>query len=116
VERERGHIVPWIFHRNGKPITSLRKAWDTACTKAGYPSLIPHDMRRSAVRNLERAGVPRATAMKMVGHQTESVYRRYAVVNESDLTSGSEKLAAYHETARAASKVVPMKQSRTKAR
>jgi integrase len=55
VERERGQIVPWIFHRNGKPITSFRKSWDRACTKAGYPGLIPHDMRRSAVRNLERA-------------------------------------------------------------
>jgi hypothetical protein len=54
--------------------------------------------------------------MKMVGHQTESVYRRYAIVNESDLTSGSEKLAAYHETARAASKVVPITQSKTKTR
>ena len=46
-------IVPLVFHRNGKPIRHVRKAWEWACTKAGYPGGLPHDMRRSAVRNLE---------------------------------------------------------------
>jgi len=102
VERERGQIVPWIFHRNGKPITSVRKAWDRACAAAGFPSLIPHDLRRSAVRNLERADVPRSTAMSMVGHRTESVYRRYAITDEAMLREGAEKLARLHEAAKLA--------------
>ncbi len=56
---------------------------------------IPHDFRRTAVSNLERAGVPRSTAMAMMGHRTESIYRRYAIVDEVMLHEGATKLAAY---------------------
>jgi hypothetical protein len=59
------------------------------------PGRIPHDFRRTAVRNLERAGVPRFTAMAMVGHRTEAIYRRYAIVDEVMLREGAAKLAAY---------------------
>ncbi len=61
--------------------------------------MIPHDLRRSAVRNLERAGVPRSVAMKLVGHKTESIYRRYAIVAEADLREGIGKLARLSEDA-----------------
>jgi integrase len=60
---------------------------------AHVPGRIPHDLRRTAVRNLERAGVPRSVAMKMVGHKTEAIYRRYAIVDEAMLREGAEKLA-----------------------
>jgi hypothetical protein len=52
-------------------------------TPAGVPGHILHDFRRTAVRNLERAGVSRSAAMAMVGHKTESIYRRYAIVDEA---------------------------------
>lgn len=55
---------------------------------------ILHDFRRTAVRNLERAGVPRSTAMALVGHETESIYRRYAIVDEAMLREGVAKLDA----------------------
>ncbi len=54
--------------------------------------MVMHDFRRTAVRNLERAGVPRSAAMKMTGHKTESVYRRHAIVDETMLTEGEVKL------------------------
>jgi hypothetical protein len=59
--------------------------------------MVPHDLRRTAVRNLERAGVPRSTAMEMVGHKTESIYRRYAIQDEASLREGAERLTALHQ-------------------
>ena len=51
--------------------------------------------RRRAVRILERAGVPRSIAMKITGHKTEAVYRRYDIVSVRDLAEGLEKLGSY---------------------
>ncbi len=83
-------------HEYGVPIVSFRRAWLTACKSAGVPERIPHDFRRTAVRNLERAGVPRSSAMAMVGHKTESVYRRYAIADEQTLREGAAKLQSLH--------------------
>src|SRR5262245_8462993 len=69
-QRTRGAIIPWVFHRSGRPIRSFLHAWHRACREAGCPGRIPHDFRRTAVRNLERAGVSRSAAMKMTGHKT----------------------------------------------
>lgn len=92
IERQTGPIIPWVFCKpNGTPIRQIRPAWSKARTASGI-NRIPHDFRRTAVRNLERAGVPRAAAMKMVGHKTESIYRRYSIVDHAMLTLGAEKL------------------------
>jgi site-specific recombinase XerD len=108
-EQESKQTVPWLFHRKGKPIKSFRRAWLTACLKAGFAQLvserprvikaarIPHDFRRTAVRNLERAGVPRSGAMAMVGHRTEAIYRRYAISDERTLREGAAKLQGLHD-------------------
>lgn len=90
----QGRIVPLVFHRNGKPIKSLRKALHAACRAAGCPGRLLHDFRRTAVRNLERAGVSRSVAMKLTGHKTEAVYRRYAIVSSGDLADAARKLQA----------------------
>jgi integrase len=97
VEQVTGRIIPWLFHRNGKPIKSYRRAWRTACKKAGVPTRTPHDFRRTAVRNLERSGVPRSSAMAMVGHQTEAIYRRYAIVEETMLNEAGVKLQSFYD-------------------
>jgi len=93
VETARGLICRGVFHRSGKQIKNFQKAWADACTAAGVSDRIPHDFRRTAVRNLERASVSRSVAMKLTGHKTESVYRRHAIVSESDLSAGVQKLA-----------------------
>jgi integrase len=92
-ERVQRRIIPEVFHRHGRPIRTMRRSWASSCRKAGVPGLILHDLRRSAVRNLERAGISRSVAMKLTGHKTESVYRRYAIVSESDLVEAGQKLS-----------------------
>jgi integrase len=84
LERERDAIIPWVFHRNGRPIVNYYGAWKTACVAAGCPGKIPHDFRRTAVRNLVRAGVPESIAMKITGHKTRSVFDRYDITSEED--------------------------------
>ena len=97
LQKEQGRIIPWVFHRDGERILDFRKAWRNAVKDAGVTGRIPHDFRRTAVRNLERAGVPRSVAMKLVGHKTESIYRRYAIVARQDLVDGIKRLADYRE-------------------
>ena len=94
----RGVICPWVFNRDGKPIRSFKAAWEVACRAAGCPGRIPHDLRRTAVRNFERAGVPRSIAMQITGHKTESVYRRYDIVDEADLVEGIRRLDRHGHT------------------
>ncbi len=97
-ERETSQVIPWVFHRDGEPIKRFEGSWKKACKAAGAPGRLVHDFRRTAVRNLERAGVPRSVAMKLTGHKTEAVYRRYAIVAEADLREGVAKLAALHKS------------------
>lgn len=107
LERLEGRIIPRVFHRNGKPIQSYTKAWKAACKAAGHEGRLVHDLRRSAVRNLERAGVSRSVAMKLTGHKTEAVYRRYAITSAGDLAEGVAKLATLHGSAQGSPSVLP---------
>ena len=81
----------------GRAHERVRKVWEPACTRAGVPGLLFHDLRRSAVRNMERASIPRKVAMEISGHRTESVYRRYDIVSRRDLMSAAAKLERYLE-------------------
>jgi integrase len=108
LQKAKGVIIPWLFHREGKPIKRFRRSWLTACEAAGVPGRIRHDFRRTACRNLERAGVDRASAMKMVGHKTESIYRRYAIADEGMLKDAAVKLQRLHEVDQGKPKTVPI--------
>jgi integrase len=90
--KKKGVICPWVFHREGNPIREMKRSWKTACRKAGVPGRIPHDFRRSAVRNLVRAGIPERVAMQMTGHKTRSVFERYNIVSEGDLFDAARRL------------------------
>ena len=97
-----GHIVPWVFWRmvaegrggdkKPQPIISFNKAWKSACRAAWCPARIPHDLRRTAVRSLVRAGIPERVAMQMTGHKTRGVFERFNIVSDGDLPEAARKL------------------------
>ena len=95
-KRRQARGCELVFHEEGAAINrrAFHNAWMAARQAANLPNLIPHDLRRSAVRQLERARVPRQVAMRLVGHRTESIYRRYAIVAESDVMAAGASLDA----------------------
>jgi integrase len=87
---------PLVFHYDeGRPIGRFSRAWATACKRAKLGHVIPHDMRRSAVRNFIRAGMDQTVAMARSGHVTVSTFQRYNIVAEADMRAAAEKLDSH---------------------
>ena len=86
---------PRVFRRDGVPVRVWRYALRDACRKANVPHRLLHDCRRTAARNLIRAGVPERIAMLLTGHKTRAVFDRYNIVNEQELLTAGQRLAAY---------------------
>jgi integrase len=115
-----------VFTRpNGSPVRDFRVTWERACSRIGvgetvcadcsepmdsgkacskckskrsaYSGLIFHDLRRTAARNLRRAGIPETVIMKIGGWRTRSVFERYAIVSRTDIADAMRKLQQSEE-------------------
>jgi integrase len=93
LQRKTGLIITLVFHHRRRPIVNYYKAWHKACDTAKLADRIPHDFRKTAVRNMVRAGVVERVAMQMTGHKTRAVFDRYHIVSDSDLKEAAKKLS-----------------------
>ncbi|MBI5708949.1 MAG: tyrosine-type recombinase/integrase [Candidatus Eisenbacteria bacterium] len=94
-ERRHARLCPAVFHWGGRAMKKLRRSWQSACRAAGMSGRLLHDFRRTAVRNLIRAGVQQPIAMKITGHKTDSIFRRYLIVDEELLAQATGAVADY---------------------
>ena len=99
LEELRLRNVAWphlnaVFVYDGRPLKGVGDAWEKACARAGLPNLKPHDLRRSAVRQMKRKGVSDSVAMKISGHRTRSMLDRYDITSVEDVQEAGQKLAA----------------------
>lgn len=91
----RGAIIPWVFTwEDGDKLVDPYHQWHRACAAAGLAGKTPHDLRRTAAREFDRAGIRRQVAMQLLGHKTPSIYARYNIVSENDLADAVEKLTS----------------------
>jgi len=87
-----------VFHAgDGRAVVDFKRSWATACEAAGSPGLLFHDLRRSAVRDMIRAGVPQSVAMRISGHKTTAVFIRYDITSEDDKRAALERTQEHRE-------------------
>ena len=92
IERLKSIRIPFVFHRNGQRILDIRKSWEIACKNAGLSGTLVHDLRRSAIKIFTERGISEQHGMKLAGHKTPSIYRRYNIVTRDDLKVAVSKL------------------------
>lgn len=116
-------VADLVFHRRGRSVGDFRKAWAVACVTAGLyrivgvnedgtekkaPARLFHDLRRSGVRNMVRAGVRKRVAMEISGHRTRSIFDRYNITSEEDLRDAMRRTTEYVHAQPSQSNVVAL--------
>jgi integrase len=108
VESRPGEVMlsEFVFHRHGRQLGNLPKAWRKACKAAKLPGKLFHDLRRTAVRDMIRSGVSQHVAMAISGHKTPSMFQRYNITSSEDKLDALKRRASYLEDRREKSNVV----------
>jgi integrase len=90
-------LSPFVFHVGGEkiPTSTFQKRWKAARKAAHLPDVLFHDLRRTAIRDLVRAGVSRTIAKKISGHKTDSVFDRYNISDAEDTGTAQDSRAEY---------------------
>jgi integrase len=102
---------PYVIHRDGKPIRDFRKAFKAAAKLEGLEGLLPHDMRRSGIRNFTKGKIGESKGM-ISGHRTNSVYERYNIIDEDMQRRAMERVHEQQQTEKTEGrKVVPIRQA-----
>ncbi|HKD03944.1 MAG TPA: site-specific integrase [Terriglobales bacterium] len=92
---------PYVFFgERGRPVSKHLNGWKEACERAGLGGLHFHDLRRTAVRDMKRAGVADSVAKKISGHETDSMFRRYDIINEADMVDAAQQVDDYRKRKR----------------
>jgi integrase len=86
---------PWVFFHNSQPVGAQLRGWREACEAAGLPSLLFHNLRRTAVRNMRLAGIDQSVRMKISGHKTTSMEARYNILDDADLKDAAAKMNSF---------------------
>jgi len=92
---KREKDCPFLVSYRGHGISEVKTAWQTARRKASLPNALIHDLRRTAVRNMIRAGIPEKMAMLISGHRTRSMFDRCNIIDERDIVQAGQKLEHY---------------------
>jgi integrase len=106
----------FVFHRDGEKIGEFYKSWRSACKRAGVAGLLFHDLRRTAVRNMIRAGISEKIAMQISGHKSRSVFDRYDIVNDRDIAEAAAKMERYLDATGTVSGTIQPEQPNTEQR
>jgi integrase len=105
-------LSPLVFHRGGAAVGDFRKAWRQACKAAKLPGLLVHDLRRSAIREMDKAGVRQTVAMRVSGHKTTSTWRRYRITDADEVQKAlMQTEAAIHAQQEQSRKVVEFRRT-----
>jgi len=92
--------VPWVLHRAGRQVVDYRKAWAKGRDLAGFPALLFHDLKRSAIRHMLDSGWERARIKRIIGHRTDSCFDGYVVEAEADVVRAGEHFGRHLRTVR----------------